>query len=108
MRQERMHRQFRMALDAPQFGKGVQTAVMSGDPGQDRSVRHADQVSRSAVVPAHVTVISGDFGAGMGEQIDKAKGQRLPPGSFVHMPAGRPISHGPIALRSCRSRVWGR
>ena len=83
--------------DAPQFGKGVQTAVLSGDPAQTGLFVMRIKFPANAVVPAHVhdqaenvTVISGDFGAGMGEQTDKAKGQRLPPGSFAHMPARMP------------------
>lgn len=35
-----------------------------------------------------MTVISGAFGITAGEKIDPAKIQALPPGSFVHLPAG--------------------
>jgi len=64
---------------APQFGKGVQTAVLIKLPA-------------STIVPAHthdkaenITVISGAFGVGMCMQADKSKGQKLPAGSFFRI-----------------------
>jgi hypothetical protein len=35
-----------------------------------------------------VTVISGKFAIAAGEKLDRMKAKSLPPGSFVHLPAG--------------------
>jgi len=35
-------------------------------------------------------VISGKFGIGAGEKLDRAAAKHLPPGSLVHLPAGMP------------------
>jgi quercetin dioxygenase-like cupin family protein len=78
--------------DAPQFGKGVQTAVLAGDPSKEGPYVMRIKFPAGAMVPAHthdraenVTVISGTFGLGMGKQADKTKGQKLPAGSFFRI-----------------------
>ena len=55
-----------------------------------------------------VTVISGKFGIGSGEKLDRAAAKQLPAGSFVHLPAGMPHYAWPTARPSCRSTAWGR
>jgi quercetin dioxygenase-like cupin family protein len=36
----------------------------------------------------HITVLSGVFGIGMGDELDISRGQAMPAGSFVVMPVG--------------------
>ena len=42
-----------------------------------------------------VTVISGKFGIGASEKLDRAAVKQLVPGSFVHLPAG--VAHYAVA-----------
>ena len=83
--------------DAPEFGKGVQTTALAGDPSKDGPYVMRIKLPANTMVPAHthgkaenVTVISGSLGMGMGEQADKSKGQQLPTGSFFRVPADTP------------------
>jgi len=78
--------------DAPQFGKGVQTAVLAGDPSKEGPYVMRIKLPASTMVPAdthdkaeNITVISGTFGVGMCMQADKSKGQKLPAGSFFRI-----------------------
>lgn len=71
----------------PQLPKGAEVAVMSGDPGKADILRA--KMPDGYAVPAHwhkraehVTVISGTFNVGMGDKLDKQKGEALGPGGF--------------------------
>jgi len=73
----------------PQLPKGAQIAVMAGDPGKPGLYVIRAKTPDGYVVPAHwhkraenVTVISGTFNVGMGDKLDKAKGEALGPGGF--------------------------
>ena len=81
---------------APPFlPKGAEIAILSGDP-MASSGSFAIRIKTPAgyKFPPHshsqteqVTIISGDFGFGMGERFDESKGQELKPGGFANMPA---------------------
>jgi quercetin dioxygenase-like cupin family protein len=83
--------------DASQFGKGVQSSVLYGDPSKDGPYATRLKLPADTLVPGHthpkaenVTVISGSLGLGLGEQMDKSKGKLLPAGSFFRIPADTP------------------
>jgi quercetin dioxygenase-like cupin family protein len=76
---------------------GAQVAVLGGDPGKDGLFIMRIKMPDGYQVPAHwhsrdenVTVISGSFGLGVGEEPSRDKGRILEPGGFVHMPAHTP------------------
>jgi hypothetical protein len=72
----------------------VGTVTLEGDPSKP-----GPYVIRYKVPPHHadtphlhprdeeITVISGQFGFGLGPVFDQSKGRVLPPGSFFHLPA---------------------
>ena len=73
----------------PQLPKGAQLAVLSGDPGKSGLYIVRAKMPDGYAVPAHwhkraenVTVISGTFNIGMGDKLDKAKGEALGPGGY--------------------------
>ena len=73
----------------PQLPKGAQVAVVSGDPSKKGLYILRAKMPDGYAVPAHwhkkaenVTVISGTFNVGMGDKLDKQKGEALGPGGF--------------------------
>jgi hypothetical protein len=73
----------------PQLPKGAQVAVLAGDPGKAGLYIIRAKMPDGYSIPAHwhrkaenVTVISGTFNVGMGDKLDKAKGEALGPGGF--------------------------
>jgi len=73
---------------------GAQAAVIEGDPKQPGLFTMRLKLPANYKIPPHwhpadehVTVISGTFNMGMGEQFDSANGKTLPVGSFAVMPA---------------------
>jgi hypothetical protein len=73
----------------PQLPKGAQVAVMSGDPSKNGLYIIRAKMPDGYAVPAHwhkkaenVTVISGTFNVGMGDKLDKSKGDALGAGGF--------------------------
>jgi len=75
--------------------KGAEMAVLSGDPGKAGLFTVRLKVPAGYAIAAHhhptseyVTIISGDFGLGMGDKLDKAKGMVLHAGGFAEAPAG--------------------
>jgi quercetin dioxygenase-like cupin family protein len=78
----------------PVLPKGVQIAVLAGDPGKKGPFVVRLKIPAGLKVPAHqhpsaegVTVISGDFRFGMGDKLDESKAEKLGPGGFVDLPA---------------------
>jgi quercetin dioxygenase-like cupin family protein len=78
----------------PMLPKGVQIAVLAGDPGKKGPFVVRLKIPPGLKVPAHqhptdevVTVISGDFRFGMGDKLDESKAEKLGPGGFVDLPA---------------------
>jgi len=80
---------------APPFmAKGAQFAVFQGDPGQPGVYTIRLKLPEGYVIPPHfhptdeqVTVISGHFLVGMGDEVDRYKARRLGPGGFITAPA---------------------
>jgi len=73
---------------------GAKVAMLEGNPTQEGPFTMRLQLPDGFSIPPHwhpavehVTVISGTFNLGMGEQFDKSKGRALPAGSFAFMPA---------------------
>ena len=81
----------------PSLPPGAQAAILLGNPGKEGPFVLRLKLPAGFTIPPHrhskdevVTVISGSFGIASGESIDRASLQRLPPASFVHLPAGMP------------------
>jgi quercetin dioxygenase-like cupin family protein len=77
----------------PVLPKGVQLAVLSGDLGKPGPFTIRLKGPAGYKIPAHshptaerVTVISGEFGFGMGDKLDEAKAESLGSGGFVDLP----------------------
>jgi quercetin dioxygenase-like cupin family protein len=79
----------------PSLPKGAQIAVLEGDPGKEGPFVFRVKVPDGYRIPPHthpkperVTIISGKFYIGMGEQFDLAKGQELRAGTYGTWPTG--------------------
>ncbi|HXI21415.1 MAG TPA: cupin domain-containing protein [Gemmatimonadales bacterium] len=80
---------------APSFmAPGAQVAILQGDPGKPGVYTLRLKLPAGYVIAPHfhptdenVTVISGEFLVGMGDDVDRSKAQRLGPGGFVTAPA---------------------
>ena len=75
---------------------GAQAAALMGHPGKPGPFVLRLKFPAGFVVPPHrhskdefVTVIAGNFAVAAGETLDR-EAKPLPPGSFVHLPAGMP------------------
>lgn len=73
----------------PKLPKGAQVAVVLGDPTKKGMYIIRAKMPDGYEVPAHwhtrtenVTVLSGTFNVGMGDKLDKSKGEALGPGGF--------------------------
>lgn len=78
--------------------KGVQIAVLSGDPMKSAPFVVRLKLPANTKVPAHhhptaenITVISGKFHLGMGDKLDEKNATAFEPGGFESMPAN--INH---------------
>jgi anti-sigma factor ChrR (cupin superfamily) len=74
---------------SPRLPKGAQVAVLAGNPGKAGQYIILAKLPDGFAIPAHwhvnaenVTVISGTFHVGMGDKLDKSKGEALAPGGF--------------------------
>ena len=81
----------------PSLPPGAQAAVLLGSPAKEGPFVLRLKFPSGYAVPPHrhskdefLTVISGKFGIGASEKLDRAAAKLLPPGSFVHLPAGMP------------------
>ena len=81
----------------PSLPPGAQAAVLLGSPAKEGPFVLRLKFPAGFAVPPHhhskdelVTVISGKFGIGTSEKLDRAAAKQLTPGSFVHLPAGMP------------------
>jgi quercetin dioxygenase-like cupin family protein len=75
--------------------RGVEFAVIEGDPSQAGPFTIRLRFPAGYRIPAHshpaiehVTVLSGVFGIGMGDEFDDDEGRAMPAGSFIVMPVG--------------------
>jgi len=74
---------------SPRLPKGAQVAIVYGDPRKEGHYIILARMPAGYAVPAHwhsttenVTVISGTFNVGMGDKLDKTRGEALGPGGF--------------------------
>jgi quercetin dioxygenase-like cupin family protein len=78
----------------PMLPPGVRMAPIEGAPHQPGPFTFRLRFPPDYKIPAHwhptkvtVTVISGTFNMGLGDELDTAKGKMLPAGSIFEMPA---------------------
>jgi hypothetical protein len=76
----------------PVLPAGAQAVVLDGDPTKAAPFTIRLKVPDGYTVPPHwhsveenVTVISGSFGLGLGDKMDKAKIRYLPAGSYIRL-----------------------
>jgi quercetin dioxygenase-like cupin family protein len=74
--------------------KGAELAVLAGDPAKEGPVTLRLKMPKGYDFPAHwhptderVTVISGEFGLGMGDKLDKKASKVLKAGGYAVAPA---------------------
>lgn len=74
---------------------GVEFVLIEGDPAAAGPLTLRLRFPAGYEIPAHthpaiehITVLSGSFGIGMGDALDKSMGRLMPVGSFVVMPVG--------------------
>jgi quercetin dioxygenase-like cupin family protein len=79
----------------PALPPGAQLAVMSGDPGASGPYVVRAKLPAGYTVPPHthptdenVTVLSGEFHLGTGDNLDKTKGEAVMPGGFFRVEQG--------------------
>jgi quercetin dioxygenase-like cupin family protein len=81
----------------PSLPPGAEAAALLGSPAKEGPFVLRLKFPPGYIVPPHrhskdefVTVISGRFAVSHSEKVDRAAMKPLPPGSFVHLPAGMP------------------
>jgi quercetin dioxygenase-like cupin family protein len=81
----------------PSLPPGAEGAVLLGSPKEEGPFVLRLKFPAGFIVPPHlhstdefVTVLSGSVAFGTGEKADLTSLEALPPGSFVHLPAGMP------------------
>jgi len=74
---------------------GAQFAVLEGDPGQPGVFTMRIRMPDGFVIAPHwhagverVTVLSGVFHLGHGDEVDRSRAERLPSGSYFSLPPG--------------------
>jgi quercetin dioxygenase-like cupin family protein len=89
--------QLKWATPAGSLPTGSETIVLVGNPAQEGPFVLRLKLPAGTVIRPHrhstdeiVTVMSGELGVGVGDTPDPAGIMRLPPGSFMHLPAGTP------------------
>jgi quercetin dioxygenase-like cupin family protein len=75
--------------------RGVEFVTIEGDPSKAGPFTMRLKFRAGYRIPAHshpaiehITVLSGVFGIGVGDELDTSKGRAMPAGSFVVMPVG--------------------
>ena len=79
----------------PALPKGAMMAVLSGNPNEEGPFVLRLKFPANYSVPAHwhsksenVTVLSGTLYSGVGDKLDRSKGEAVPQGAFYVRPAG--------------------
>lgn len=79
----------------PSLPAGTQFAILHGNPGKEGPFVMRLKFPADFVVPPHrhpkeehVTVMSGGFGMGMGEKLDREAAPLLKAGAFMRIPTG--------------------
>ena len=74
--------------------KGVQLAVLAGDPGQPGPFALRAKIPPNTVIAPHwhataenLTVLSGPLFHEMGDKLDKSRGEQMQAGGYVYLPA---------------------
>jgi anti-sigma factor ChrR (cupin superfamily) len=87
----------RWSAGPPSLPRGAEAALLYGDPSRDGPFALRLRFPDGYLVAPHrhggveiLTVISGTFSLGAGEDAGKGEVTRLPAGSFATMPAGMP------------------
>lgn len=77
----------------PSLPPGAQITKVYGDPAKKGMFVARLKFPAGYKVPAHwhskdenLTILEGEFNMGTGDKLDETKTQKLPAGSFVHMP----------------------
>jgi uncharacterized protein (TIGR02246 family) len=101
----------------PSLPPGAKMAVLEGDPMQPGPFTLRLKVPTGYRIPPHfhpviehVTVVSGAFSVGKGEQWDDSKLVRLDAGDFIHMPPGErhfARATGETVLQLHSTGPWG-
>ena len=101
----------------PSLPPGAKIAVLEGDPMQPGPFTFRLKVPTGYRIPPHfhpviehVTVLSGAFSVGKGEQWDDSKLVRLDAGDFIHMPPGErhfARATGETVLQLHSTGPWG-
>jgi quercetin dioxygenase-like cupin family protein len=97
---------------SPRLPKGAQVAVIYGDPRKEGHYIILAKFPDGYSVPAHwhsqpenVIVISGTFNVGMGNKLDKTKGEAIGPGGFFS--SGAKMNHYAWATGDTLIQVTG-
>jgi quercetin dioxygenase-like cupin family protein len=79
----------------PSLPKGAMIAVLEGDPTKEGPFVFRVKLPDGYRIPPHthpkterVTVLSGTFNIGMGDQFDETAGKTMPAGTYGHWAAG--------------------
>lgn len=77
--------------------EGAEMMLLEGHPAEEGPLTVRLKFPAGYEIPAHihpeiehVTVLSGQFNAGMGQELDKTAGVKLLPGAFVMIPPSMP------------------
>lgn len=96
----------------PNLLPGAEIAVLQGDPAQPTLFTIRLKMPKGYVVAPHyhgtdlhVTVISGQFSAGMGDRVDLAKAPVLRRGDFITVPANQ--HHFDAARSAAVVQIYG-
>lgn len=81
-------------MPAPALPKGVQMAVLHGDPSAEGFATVRLKIPPHTTIAPHwhpttesFTILKGEFFVGMGDRVDKASAKPLPAMGFASMPA---------------------
>jgi quercetin dioxygenase-like cupin family protein len=99
--------------NADSMGKGVQQAVLLGDPSKPGLFAFLLKLPAGTAVPAHthpnrenITIISGEFKLGLGTKPDESEAQAMPPGTFGSVPPNTP-HYAFVGKEDAVVQVWG-
>ena len=99
--------------NADNMGKGVQQAVLMGDPSKPGPFAFLLKLPAGMAVPAHthpnrenIPSNTGDFEVGLGTKPDESKAQAMPPGTFASLPPNTP-HYAFVGKEGAVVQIWG-